>query len=929
MPKRSSLFVFVILACLLMTVASWAGTTGKMSGKVTEKETGDPIPGVNVIIEGTTRGAATNLDGHYTILNVPPGQYTLRFRAIGYGQKLYTGLRVSVDLTTRQDAVLSSEAVAMEEVAIVAKRPLVETDRTNTAAYVSSEDIEQLPVTEVEQLIQLQAGVTVDPGGELHFRGGRSSEVAYLVDGVPVTNRFSGGSTIELETGVIQELQVISGTFNAEYGQAQSGIVNIISKDPGNRFSSKLTTYLSSPLSTNTDVFLGIDEFDAVNEKDVQFTLSGPLLISDKLSFYFFGRANENNGLLFGERRYRPQDAWEVFVFNRWFNLNFPEREFGQTIPYDDFADELGFFTGDGAMVAMAKSSKIALNAKIFFRASPTLRVFYSGFYDRLRSKTYDVRFQFTPDAIPTARKEGFSHTLNLTHTLSSKAFYTFNLAYFGSSTDTYLFNNPLDSRIQTVTPSLQGFRLGGSDNRQEFVDIKTSLAKLDLNWQVDQRNLFKFGIEAKKFDVRFKEFTTIAQANTLRIPTVRGTTFEDFLAAAIPPTLTVPARTTLVHNEYQHKPLELALFIQDKFEINQLIFNAGLRLDYFEPDGKILENPRARFDAQAGKLATNLLDADPKLQLNPRLGLAFPISDQGVIHVSYGHFSQIPDLQFLYTNSEFELSTGDRETIMGNSDLKPERTISYEVGLQQQLSDDYGIDVTIYAKTIRNLLSMEIIDTVDERVFFHRINGDFGSVKGMSVAVRKRYSNLVAGTLDYTLQDVRGNASDPDAVFFNNQSTIPVESGKQEVPLDWDERHTINLTLTLGNPKSLTASFIGRYGSGLPYTPNAPQEAAIETQFANSARKPARSNLDLHVQKIFKFRGWKSVLFFKIFNVFDTDNHLRVYASTGRADRTFRRPEQAAIDAANGLFTLQELDNRPDWFSLPRTAQLGWKIDF
>ncbi len=928
MPKLNNSFAFLILNYFLLTCSLWAGTTGKISGKVTESETGEPIPGVNVILEGTTMGAATNPNGQYIILNVPPGKYTLRFRAIGYGERVYKGLRVSSDLTTRQDAVLSPEAIAMEEVAVVAKRPVIEKDRTNTAAYVSSEDIEKLPVTEVEQLIQLQAGVTVDAAGELHFRGGRSSEVAYLMDGVPVTDRFAGGSTIEVENGVIQELQVISGTFNAEYGQAQSGIINIVSKDPGTEFFANAQGYIGTPFGTRENVFLGVDEFDPTNEKDTQLTVSGPLPISDKLSFYFFGRANEDGGLLFGERRYRPEDAWRVFVFNNWFNLNNFEREFGQLIPYDDFADELNLFTGDGALVSMSKSSKIALNAKVFFRMSPTLRLFYSGFFDRLETKTYDDAFRFTPDAIPTTEKDGFSHTLNLTHTLSSNAFYTANLSYFGSSTETYLFENPLDSRIQTVTPSLMGFRLGGTDNMQEFVDIRTLLGKMDLSWQIDQRNLLKLGFEAQRFDVEFREFSTIAQANTLRLPTVRGSTFEDFLAAATPPVLTVPETTTLIHNQYQHKPIQMALYLQDKFEINEFIFNAGLRLDYFDSDGQVLENPRASFDAQAGKLSTNLLDAGTKLQVNPRLGLAFPISDRGVIHASYGHFTQIPDFQFLYTNSEFELSTGDRETIMGNANLKPERTISYEIGLQQGLSDDYSLDVTFYAKTIRNLLSMEIIDTVEERVYFRRINGDFGSVKGLSVAVKKRYSNLVAGTLDYTLQVARGNASDPNAVFFNNQSTRPVASNKQEVPLDWDERHTINLTLTLGNPGNLSASFIGVYGSGLPYTPDAPQEAAIETQFANSARKPTRSNLDLHVQKVFNFGGWSSVLFFKIFNVFDTANHLEVYPSTGRADRKFRRPEQAIIDAANGLYSLQEIDNRPDWLSLPRRVQLGWRIE-
>ena len=211
-----------ISICLLLTIQfAFSGTTGKLSGKVTSKETGDPLIGANVMIDGTLLGAATDLDGNYYILQVPPGTYSVRFTMIGYQTLVMNDVRVRLDLTTTIDGSLNESVVGLEEVVVQAERPMIQTDVTYSQANISSEEVEMLPVEEFEDVLALQAGVVVT-GGEIHVRGGRGGEISYMVDGITVTDPYNSGIAVEIENNAIQELQFISGTFNAEYGQALS-----------------------------------------------------------------------------------------------------------------------------------------------------------------------------------------------------------------------------------------------------------------------------------------------------------------------------------------------------------------------------------------------------------------------------------------------------------------------------------------------------------------------------------------------------------------------------------------------------------------------------------------------------------------------------------------------------------------------------------
>ena len=178
-------------------------------------------------------GAATGVDGTYIINNIEPGVYSLVFSGVGYQKKIVTNVRVSSDFTTTIDMQLSTEAIGLETIVVEATRPMVRKDLTSSKTVIDETQIQSLPVESIERLLTLQAGITKGAGGEIHIRGGRSTEVAYNVNGVSTINPFDFSKTVTISTNAVQELSVVSGTFNAEYGNALSGVVNTVTKEGG------------------------------------------------------------------------------------------------------------------------------------------------------------------------------------------------------------------------------------------------------------------------------------------------------------------------------------------------------------------------------------------------------------------------------------------------------------------------------------------------------------------------------------------------------------------------------------------------------------------------------------------------------------------------------------------------------------------------
>jgi len=931
------LYTFMFLSVALMQ----AGITGKVKGRVWDLESGDPLPGANVQITGTTLGAATDIDGYYFVLNVPPGRHEIVVTFVGYVNSQRT-VNVIADLTTVEDFTLTTSVIELVGVTVTAERAAVQMDRTNTTAYITADQIDDLPVQDINDLIQLQAGVIIDQSGGIHIRGGRTDELAYMVDGIPITDQFSsaGGSLFSVEIGNVRELQIISGTFNAEYGQAQSGVINIITKDPGRQFSGHLALYGGDRFSKNLSTFPGIDELHPQNIQNFEGRIAGPLPFFNKIGIYLSGRYFSDANYLTGIQLARPKDAWQIAAYDTWYRRKFPNDPavWSGIIEIPDF-----LFTGDGKIVAMDPLKHLSLNAKFVSRPLPALRTSYSIFVENESGRDYDDNYRYTPDALKHVFNKFQMHTLSVNHTLSPRLFYSVDLSYSKSNKEAYLFSDLLSPELQTVSPARGRFNLGGTKSGKDLVETDKLLGKMDWNWQLDNYQLFKFGIEGTTHRIRFQsrspEFSSDPNFSSNYFPSDTSLSFSEFLdqsqaAVLEPPKLAPNGESGLSDLYYEHQPLELAVYIQNTIELNELIINLGLRYEWFRPDHAILADPRV--NPASGSVAltsnTDLLDVDPKFQLSPRLGIAFPISDAGVIHVAYGHFLKLPPFAYIYDNSEYKI-VGLNSTIVGNPDLLPQKTISYEVGLQQELAPGLGFEVTLFYADFRNLLGLEVIRMVGNvNTYFRRVNRDYGFNRGIALAIRKT-RGPVTGTLDYTFQVSKGNESDPNNIAIISTGGlgggIIRDSEKQVLYLDWDQRHTLNGTLAINTRNAMTFSLIGRVSSGQPYTPE-PIRLDVKTKFKNTEFKPWKTNLDLFVNKNVRLAGKSVSLFMRIFNLLDRANELTVYAVTGRANRDHRYPITEKLEQARlvGLFTLRDIDNHQDWYSEPRRIQIGISLN-
>ena len=253
MKWQNNIFYYIAFFLLIFCNMNFAQTTGKLKGKVTDNN-GEPLVGANVLIMGTNLGAATDVDGYYNIINVRTGTYSVEFRYVGYQSKIVKEVNVVPDQTTEIDAQLNEQSVETQAVTVTAQKPLVEFNQTSSVASVSKQEINNLPVQSLSEIVGLQAGVITDANGDVHFRGGRNGEVQYQVDGVTVNNPYDNSSTLTLDKSVLQEVQVISGTFDAKYGQAMSGVVNAVLRSGSERFLVSGEVYSGDYFTTDNEM---------------------------------------------------------------------------------------------------------------------------------------------------------------------------------------------------------------------------------------------------------------------------------------------------------------------------------------------------------------------------------------------------------------------------------------------------------------------------------------------------------------------------------------------------------------------------------------------------------------------------------------------------------------------------------------------------
>ncbi|HYE94628.1 MAG TPA: TonB-dependent receptor [Rubricoccaceae bacterium] len=942
---RFALPLGVFVGALVLAPAALAQTTGKITGRVTDAATGETLPGVNIVVEGTTVGAATDIDGEYTIIGIRPGTYTVVASYVGYATQRTENVRVSVDLTTEVDFRLGEEDIQGEEVIVQADAELVRPDLTSAEFRVTSEQIESLPVQELGDVLTAQAGVTTSGGG-IHIRGGRSKEVAYFIDGVRVTDSYDGSQAVVIENDGIEELQVIAGTYNAEYGQAMSGIINVVTKDPGDTFEGSFEAFSGTYVVTgdggadalrsanpddypvrNEFTYYGVDPYsyldlDPAQYSNLQGSLSGPILGS-RLGFFALGRYFRNDGWLYGARVFNPDGT-----------------------------------RGDSALVPMNDYEKFSGQATLKFQLNRAMRLSLTGLgsYATGTNLTNYLGFRQNPEGLPTYYDRGVNVNLQFQHNLSSTAFYTANLTTFYKDFRSYAFEDPLDPRyndflintpdslevapgvIERIPTGTGRFLRGGVDLGRFHRTTTAYTFKTDFTWQVLEEHLLKTGVEARVDELFLESYSLIQDSSRTS-----------------PDGLMVPGQNT---NEFQRlddvRPFTLSAYVQDKMEYEAFIVNAGLRVDYFDSSGQIPADPsdpnvfnpqrlinryhdlngNGQIDADEERddnrttleerLAYWYTDAEPKVQISPRLGVAYPITSSGVIHFSYGHFLQIPTFEYLFNNPGYRIGTSSGTYgPYGFADIEPQRTVMYEIGLQQGFGRDFLLDVTGFYRDVRDWVSVSppIEATLPGVAYLVYTNLDFSNVRGITVAFEKRFNGRFSFDADYTFQIAEGSNSSPEeAIAAQTGGDAP---RLRVIPLNWDQRHTFNASVFVGG-RTWGASTLVRLGAGYPYTPVRGRGEVIGIPPAvptNSDRRPSTFQADLYAYRDFPVGRFTPRVYLQVYNLLDTRNAVNVFGDTGQPDVTLDIPARETIDA--GYYF------RPDFYAEPRRVQLGLQVSF
>ncbi|MBI5267736.1 MAG: TonB-dependent receptor [candidate division Zixibacteria bacterium] len=880
----------VAILTAVVSSSALAGVYGKISGTIRNHSTGDPLVGATVKVQGTNLATETDADGEYFIINVPVGKYDLVVSHVGFDGVVKKGVRILVDLTTPVDFDMASAPVELNRQSIVnADAPVIQRDQTASKVIFTADRLRNLPnINSVQSVLTNYPGVVIDKAEGLHVRGGRSGQVAYYVDGFSVQDPFVAQAGMRIMPASLEELSLTSGGFAPEYGEALSGIVNAVTREGGAAYKGGVRTYQGA--THVYDVTVGRWESLNLNQnRSLSFNLSGPIpgLPGERYSFFTSGEYYRDYG-------YLPHD-WKT------------------------------------SYTATTKFSMQPI-AKMRIRAV--------GSYSKVDGAVYTHRdvngasFDFALDGLPMMKSESYLAGLSANYVPAERTMWSISISRFSTWTLTspkHLFgthwelwpgysvdsngvyngtiqdNNYVNDRNYADPYELTGFMTGNrfdpTYSYRKSVDNSVTATWIQ---QMSKTNQIKSGVSLDLFHVNrdSKKF-------------YNSKPYSEF---------------------YDSEPVYFSWYAQDKLEYQRFVINAGLRYDYRDPDMAY-----RHYHMDNGTLASVWEEATAKKTLSPRFGVSFPVSDKTVMHANYGVYYQTPTYRYLYMNVAGDLTSG--LPLLGNPDLKPEKTVSYELGVDHLVGDYLRLDVTAYYKDFSDLVTTRKAFVHGSYPVTHFTNQDYGTATGFDIEIeRLKVNGYVSGSISYGYMVARGigsNAMEPYYTYItNNSDTLaPVN----EYPLDFDQRHTLTTVVEVRFPQNWRGRFfgipvpggwglttVGYLGSGLPYTKSDDKGTRLGSR--NEGRLPASSSVDMRFNKdVILGRSHNMLTFFvEVENLFNRHNVLAVYPSTGLPDDDgFRNTTGLALDQKQ-LDDLNRLyDRDPQNFSSPRTVRLGLEYSF
>lgn len=737
------IFAMGLILGILFTIPSFAGL-GKIAGTVTDEETGEALAGAQVMIVGTTMGAATNAQGQYFILNVPPGTYSLRVTFMGYATKEITNVRSQLDVTTMLDIKLKQTVIEGEIVTIVAERPVVDKTMTATKISFSGEHISNvLPVTTLNEI--LQTSVTVQA-----MRGATKRGVGYMIDGIKVTDVLwpTGGGSMghtnvkhddtpihasapvfedqgnsalsmvrtagyQLPQSAVQEANVIAGTVNAEYSSS-GGVINLATKDGSNKYSAKL--FLRSSIGglkhAGPNLYNGrppANVFDGKTAAEHYFAYRDKLLSSPDVG-------NQERGKLLdwtpGKYEYGEDPR-----INAELNVSGPLTSKGNFFVFGQLLNDHGRFPGEF-------QRQITGSVKLNYNLTPSNKLTLMTKIDdggkllgwKNRQFTYMYMFflegQPINDKLATTNYLKWIKTFNPTTFLESTVSFVTTARTYGyqpvndklvykkyggkwlildsaEKVDKYIINT--NTRIFTAVPGNDQYhqiddfgtnqiRFGRPGYLYENFETGVLTAKMDLTSQINFNHQLKAGGEFNYVNIDWHQ--------------------EGATVTGVDPKFPIEVQI------WNHKPWNGGIYLQDRIEYSGIIVNAGIRLDGYNYAANTLTNP---FDPlRPDSLPTGqkvwkyvrTKKAKTHFYFSPRLGISHPITENAAMHYSWG----------IYTTPQAYLTNYGAKYVhyislpsWTDGDMAPEKATAYEIGVNVGITKDIAFDLTAYYRDTRN----------------------------------------------------------------------------------------------------------------------------------------------------------------------------------------------------------------------------------
>ncbi|MBN2571014.1 MAG: TonB-dependent receptor, partial [Ignavibacteriales bacterium] len=805
---RKFLLLLTIFAFSLSLVL--AQTSGKITGHAKDAKTGEPLIGANIIIEGTTMGAATNIDGYYVILNVPPGTYNVKASMISYASQTMTDVRVYIDQTTSLNFELMEDSYQTADVVVIAKNPIVQKDVSSSVANITDNELKTLPTANLTQVIGYEAGIQ-QSGDGLIIRGGGTDQTAVLLNGISMKNErtntpYLGG----ISYTSVKEVQVQTGGFTAEYGDMRSGLVKVVTKE-GDKDKYDFTVFSryrpvgpkhfgDSPNNPNSFwlrpflddevCWTGTQNWDEYTQRQY-ISFDGWNAVSEAL----LKDDDPNNDLT-------PEECQRLYLWQQRKNLDIHlpdydlDMSFGGPVPGLQSLGNLRFFTSfkktrSQYLIPLNTDSyqNYSINGKLTADITSTMKLMVEGLYGKewgtadnnsglygifktsseiasaldYGETNYGDARMYTTDYWAPSEVYRFSLGGKFTHAVNERTFYEIVFSRYAEDYSTnpgrlrdtnkvYLFGNNY-----WVDEAPFGF----------YEDPSTGIVRLRMGVGMSNSRDSSF---IQKYQIKGDITSQLDDINQFKA----GIEFIYVKNEMNYATYDKVLPSGNYHNEYTTTPIRGALYLQDKLEFEGMIANIGIRFDYSDPGGEwwVYDNFTKYFNGKYISGLDTLLEkeaTEKKLYVSPRIGLAFPITVDSKLFFNYGHQRQMPtpDQMYLF---RLESNTGGLLRIADPNIILP-RTVQYEIGYEHNLFDQFLIRVSGYYKDVTDqALLVTYIAKGNITNYSTYEPNSYADIRGFEITLKKNRGDWVQGMINYTY-DVSTSGRFGFATFNENKA--------------------------------------------------------------------------------------------------------------------------------------------------------------